>query len=186
MNADNKRLGGVYQIFNKTDGRSYIGSAKYIKRRFAQHRHALRRGRKTSVPLARAWGQFGEHVFEFITLEVIEDIHRLKERESFWIAKFKSADPMFGYNIAPDATTNRGFKKTAEQRAAMSASRKGKPPNRQTIAKIVAKTTGQKRTPETRARMRAAQKVRFDAERLMVAAYVCAHFRYNPILAMAN
>ena len=61
---------GVYTIQNKVSGNAYIGSSKQFKRRFAQHRAALRGGYHQNSHLQAAWGKYGESVFEFKILVI--------------------------------------------------------------------------------------------------------------------
>lgn len=64
MNLD--RQAGVYTITCLPTGKQYVGSTTTsFRRRWAQHRHALRRGEGTSPKLLNAWRKYGPAAFEF-------------------------------------------------------------------------------------------------------------------------
>jgi group I intron endonuclease len=57
---------GVYLITCLPTGKQYVGSTTVsFRRRFAQHRHTLRRGDKYNPKLINAWKKYGECAFEF-------------------------------------------------------------------------------------------------------------------------
>jgi group I intron endonuclease len=66
----NNFASGVYTIRNKVSGNVYIGSSGQFKRRFAQHRSALRGGYHQNSHLQFAWGKYGESAFEFKILVI--------------------------------------------------------------------------------------------------------------------
>ena len=69
MNLD--RQAGVYTITCLPTGKQYVGStATSFRRRFAQHRHALRAGIGVSPKLLNAWRKHGVSAFEFRPLLV--------------------------------------------------------------------------------------------------------------------
>jgi group I intron endonuclease len=71
---------GIYQILNKVNGKSYVGSAVNIKKRWAVHRHTLRNN-KNSPHLQKAWNKYGEESFEFNVLEYVPNVEWLLEIE---------------------------------------------------------------------------------------------------------
>lgn len=139
------KTSGVYYIFNKLNGKIYIGSSINIKRRFTDHEYFLKNNKHHSILLQRAWNNhwFPEEIFEFKILEFCKkDRLVLLEREQFWLDLTQCFNPNLGYNISPTAGSPLGFKKSeatklrhslaikgikrsAETRAKMSASRKG-------------------------------------------------------------
>lgn len=66
----NRFASGVYAIQNAVSGAVYIGSARRFKRRFSQHRTALRGGYHQNSHLQYAWNKYGEQAFEFKVLLV--------------------------------------------------------------------------------------------------------------------
>ena len=62
---------GVYLITCLPTGKQYVGSTTVsFRRRFAQHRHTLRRGDRYNPKLINAWKKYGECAFEFRPLLV--------------------------------------------------------------------------------------------------------------------
>lgn len=99
---------GIYQIINKTNNHSYIGSAVDISGRWATHISSLKRNRHHSIYLQRAWNKYGEDAFEFIILE-----HCVKEllifKEQFYLNEINPE-----YNICKIAGSSLGTKGTLE------------------------------------------------------------------------
>jgi group I intron endonuclease len=56
---------GVYTIQHVESGKKYIGSARLFRRRFAQHRTALRGGYHQNKHLQAVWNKHGETAFKF-------------------------------------------------------------------------------------------------------------------------
>lgn len=155
---------GVYKITCTANGKAYIGSALDILRRWRKHRLDASRGQHKNIRIQNAWNKYGASVFVFEVMEHCEP-QKLVEREQFWMDSLDVTNPDKGFNIKLLAYSSLGLKSSPETRAKLSEALKGKPahnkgkkPSPETIAKIVAKTTGSKRTPEARARMSAAQK----------------------------
>jgi len=86
----------------------------------------LRRGKHPSVILQKAWKLRGEESFSFEVLEVVSELAQLIEREQSWIEQLCAVDRIKGYNTRPHAKNQLGLKFSAEARAKMSASAKGK------------------------------------------------------------
>lgn len=110
-----KKIVGIYYIQNNTNGKRYIGSSADITRRLNTHLSYLRNGKHVNVHLSRAWNINGESAFETGICEIVTDVSTLIEREQAWI------DSDGYYNIAPAAGSTRGFKQSAEFKAAQSA-----------------------------------------------------------------
>lgn len=109
----------IYAIVNRVTGKSYVGSAINPRRRWTEHRKALRGGRHHSVKLQRSWNIHGETAFEFVILEAVLLLEALVEREQFWIEKRNAYRS--GYNAAPRAGSQLGFRHSEETRAKMRA-----------------------------------------------------------------
>lgn len=138
---------GIYEILNAENGKRYIGSATRLAKRFAVHRHGLRRGVHHSLKLQRAWDKHGEASFAFRVLLVCapEDLIMYEQR---CIDIFRPE-----YNILPTAGSCLGVKHSAEARKRMSEGGKGKVLTPEHRAKISVAQKGKSVSPETRARM---------------------------------
>lgn len=73
---------GIYQIKNKINGKSYVGSSKDIERRFKQHKKAA-----AEKPLYAEMAFYGLEAFDFIVLEEMAeaDSKELHKKEQFYI-----------------------------------------------------------------------------------------------------
>lgn len=153
--AERMKLTGVYAIVHIASMKRYVGSAGVsFRNRLRQHRESLKRGKHHSVLLQRAWGKYGEGAFEWRIEECTRPEFAVACEQVF-IDYHKSADPQYGYNIAPIAGSARGRRHSPETREKMAAARRG-----------------QKRSPESRARMSQAQRGRTvsDAARAKMSA----------------
>lgn len=159
----------IYSIRNTFNGKAYVGSAVNFLSRKRCHLNRLRYNRHHSILLQRAWEKHGEGVFEFVVLEEVVDRSNLIEREQHWIDTLRSADPAWGYNIAPKAGSRLGSKNSPEARAKMVAWQSQRTPEfnarvtahlkgRKHTEATLAKMRGQKRSDETRARMSVANR----------------------------
>lgn len=129
---------GIYKIEHIECGKSYIGSAKNIKKRWLEHKNALQSGRHHSIKLQRAWDKYGEESFSFEILEIVESDDALIYTEQKWIDVYQCASG-FGYNICPKAGSSLGRKFSEETKLKMSN-----------------KATGRVATEETKRRQSAA------------------------------
>ncbi len=94
-----------------------------MKQRLNDHRSSLRRNDHKNVHLQRAWNKYGEENFEFEVLETCV-IDELDERESFYIAHFKTLKDKYGYNLEGGGNKNKVISKETRQK--ISKSKKGK------------------------------------------------------------
>lgn len=126
---------GIYRIVSPS-GKEYIGSAKSFNRRFAKHRHELKKSIHHCKPLQSAANKYGIGALEFEILLVckIEDlifyeqllIDALKPRYNMC----KKAGSALGLKRSAEtckklSDANKLWVRTPEIRAAMSAGRKG-------------------------------------------------------------
>lgn len=135
-------VSGIYAITNKIDGKMYIGSAKILCRRVAQHKLHLSGSRHHSTKLQRAWDKHGPDAFVFSILEVVIDPMELIAREQHWMDLTNAA--VNGYNIRPTAGSSLGYRHSAESNAKRSASLIG----RARHPDVVARMKGKKQSPE--------------------------------------
>ena len=102
---------GIYKILCKTSKKLYIGSAVIFRKRFIQHRSALRLNKHSNKYLQNAWNKYSESDFIF---EIIEECGEsvLLEREQYWLDKTQCYKREFGFNSATIAIDgNNGSKK---------------------------------------------------------------------------
>lgn len=90
---------GIYKITNLTNNKVYIGSTKNIEHRFHEHLSKLKGGYHINKHLQAAFDKYGESNFKFELLrEASEGI--LRRAEQFYINKYQSINPKYGYNKA--------------------------------------------------------------------------------------
>jgi group I intron endonuclease len=123
-------VAGIYAITCLPTGKRYIGSAINIRKRWNQHRLALRKGKHHSRYLQRAWSKYGEGQFKFSVLEYVEATqdmdpedakHYLLALEQIHIDAFDVVSEDYGFNLTPIAGSVLGVKHTDEVKAANSA-----------------------------------------------------------------
>jgi group I intron endonuclease len=139
---------GVYCIRNKANGKRYVGSSmKSIVVRWRPHKVALRARSHHNRYLQAAWDKYGEKEFVFAVLELCcqDDCF---ERETLWIAHYKSVQRDFGYNLCPVAGSPIGWKHSAETKAKLSAAKRGRKLTPAHYAKISAAGKGRKQSKE--------------------------------------
>lgn len=112
---------GVYLITNQRNKKSYVGSTINFQSRWLKHRNSLRRGTHDNPHLQQSWLKYGEAVFEYTILELVEPYAaRLCEREQAWFEQLRPE-----YNIRIVVASNLGLKhskpRSAEQRAKIGA-----------------------------------------------------------------
>lgn len=81
----------IYYIKCIITNKKYVGSAKCIRTRFANHRWALRNNKHGNPYLQRAWDKYGENNFTFTVLQecdenelrVLEQVHYDKIKPEF-------------------------------------------------------------------------------------------------------
>ena len=111
-------------IKNSINGKRYVGSAECFRVRWKLHRSQLNGGRHHSQKLQRAWEKYGRASFEFTILEEV-DVANLIEREQYWLDKLRAVK--VGYNVAPNAGSSLGLKRSYATRRKMVAIREAFP-----------------------------------------------------------
>ena len=133
---------GIYKIVNKVDGKYYIGSSTNIRRRWWDHKYALRHNKHDNPYLQYAWNKYGETNFQFLLVEkTIVDNHLIIEQKYLDMCQ---CDRNVSYNIAENAI----------------APMLGKHHTQETINKIISANKGKKRTCECKLRMSSSAKNR--------------------------
>lgn len=128
----------VYQIYNKVNKMSYIGSTCNLQRRIKEHKKI-----KTGWHI-----DFNQHPenYEVSVLEANIPDNNVKERELYFINLYDTIDN--GYNKRRQGNSN-----TLEVREKISYLTKGKKRTEETKKKISESNTGKKRTEETKRKM---------------------------------
>jgi len=128
----------------------YIGSSENIKKRFSTHKSQLRNSKHHNKYLQNSWNKYGEEVFIFSTIEIIDNLGLLIEREQYWINFYDVCNKKFGYNIAPIAGSTSGYIHTEtdkeKMRNGLKVSEKNKERLLRTKAKIIRNKFGQTRS----------------------------------------
>lgn len=96
---------GIYAIRNRVNGKKYIGSSQNAKRRWGEHRRALKAGKHWNRHLQFAWGKYGSDFFDFEVVELVQNVGELLGREQYWIDQYYDSGML--YNIASDASAPR-------------------------------------------------------------------------------
>lgn len=117
-----RAISGIYEISQIGRGRSYVGSANNILKRWATHKSSLNYNQHGNSFLQRTWNKYGESAFAFTVLEFCHP-SKLTEREQFWIDKLQTVNP-YGFNLQPTARSCLGFKHTKSTKKKMSESAK--------------------------------------------------------------
>jgi group I intron endonuclease len=149
-------VSGIYQIRNKVNGKSYVGSSVNIAARWRQHRSDLKKGIHHSAALQRAWAKYDPSSFEWLILEVVEVASEIFARETHYVAQFNSANGKDGYNTLVIGGSAAGYQHSEESRRRMSAAQKAIPYERR--LEYCISFAGRKHTEETKAKMRASNR----------------------------
>lgn len=90
---------GIYKITNLVNNKVYIGSAKNVEYRINVHLSKLKGGYHINKHLQAAFSKYGESNFKF---ELIREtsVGILRRAEQFYINKYQSINPKYGYNKA--------------------------------------------------------------------------------------
>ncbi len=96
---------GIYKIFSKVDGKSYVGSTNNLKSRFRTHKRELNKGTHINPHLQNAWNLYGSDNFVFEVIELVSE-DSLLDREQFYVNTLDTMNPQKGYNlVAPNRTS---------------------------------------------------------------------------------
>jgi len=121
---DSCRLPGIYGIRNIQNGKIYIGSSTNpMIKRWQGHDSCLRNGKHSNRHLGAAFAKHGRDAFEYLVLEVVDDLDRITEREQYWIDYFRKTCPGI-YNMMPADRHRRGYRLSDSCRKAISDTKK--------------------------------------------------------------
>lgn len=140
---------GIYCIKNISNNKVYIGSSVNIVGRWYSHKTKLRHNKHENGYLQHSWNKYGEHSFIF---EVIEEtkIEYIKERENYFIEKFKCCNKKFGFNMCKTSFHSRlGLKNSKQHNEKISNSNKGKKRTPEVVEANRLRNIGRKHTSET-------------------------------------
>ena len=71
---------GIYGIINKINGKVYVGqTGERFLRRYWHHQWKLRDNSHDNIYLQNAWNKYGGDNFEYVVLEVAEDLNETLE-----------------------------------------------------------------------------------------------------------
>lgn len=89
---------GIYRLYNKVTGRSYVGKSKNIEARIKAHFREMKKG--WSETHKRMWQDFDAHGPDSFAYEILEEcsVDQLDDREGYWAYKFDVFNPEKGYN----------------------------------------------------------------------------------------
>lgn len=116
---------GIYEIVNKVNGKTYIGSSVDIEKRWKNHLYQLKRNKHHSKHLQNAYNKHGRENFDFRILEHTA-IGNMLVREQFHMDDRKSYSPDLGYNICPSAGNRLGVKASDETKKKISERKKAR------------------------------------------------------------
>ena len=114
---------GIYCIFNKSNGKIYVGQSVQLKTRISQHKSELNFNNHSNKHLQSAWNKYGEDAFDFIIVEICDE-EKLNDHEIWWINYFNSTNPDNGYNLESGGNSN--YHLSDETKQKISENRKGK------------------------------------------------------------
>jgi group I intron endonuclease len=90
---------GIYKIENIKNNKIYIGSSINIDSREYKHFWMLNKNIHDNNYLQHSFNKFGKESFFFEILEICS-FEELIVKENYYIKKYKSNSPEFGYNLA--------------------------------------------------------------------------------------
>jgi group I intron endonuclease len=116
---------GIYCIENLINSKKYIGKTVNINKRWNAHKRNLNNNIHKNKHLQNAWYKYGGENFKLWAIEECEkDI--LSKKEIYWIEKYKTNNPDFGYNMTKGGGGLLGYVFSEETKIKISNTNKGK------------------------------------------------------------
>lgn len=112
---------GIYAVKNDLNGKMYIGSSAYVRKRWNTHIYQLRHNKHHNKALQDDFNLFGEQSFSLVVLEEVEDKSKLYDREQHFLDTVNDK-----YNELVVAGSRKGHKSTNETKDKISKSMQGK------------------------------------------------------------
>jgi group I intron endonuclease len=131
-----KKIVGIYKITNLKNNKVYVGSAVNINGRFKTHKRLLKNNKHFNNHLQYSFNKYGLDNFKYEIIE-ITTLEELYDKETFWINKFNSNNPKYGYNKRIVVNSNLGIKLSDETRRKLSESHLGHKRSSDTNQKII-------------------------------------------------
>lgn len=97
----------IYAIRCRENGKIYVGRTQNLERRLREHFRDLKKGDvsldygkgRVKSDLQCDFIKYGQDAFEIYVLEKGVSPDVVKAREAFWIAEYRSAERVYGYNL---------------------------------------------------------------------------------------
>jgi GIY-YIG catalytic domain len=95
---------GIYRLYNKVTGRSYIGMSNNIENRIKQHLTKLKNpktktSQKAHIRMHKDYKKYGIDSFAYEILEECSSPLKIYEREQYWMEKFDALNPEKSYHL---------------------------------------------------------------------------------------
>lgn len=158
---EHEKLGGIYSIINKTNGKIYWGQTKSFLKRALEHCSCLIKNKHGNPHLQNAYN-VNNTAFVFNVYVIENDKSKRDSIEEEFIELFGKNCYNIQTKAVPAAST---FSHTPEEtRAKMSAAQKGKVMSQESRAKMSVAKKGKVRSEEHQAKISAANKGRVASE----------------------
>jgi group I intron endonuclease len=95
----NKKIIGVYKIFNILSGRYYIGYSSNINRRFTVHRNKLKQNCHDNIFLQRSYNLDGEDKFIYEIIHICDTEEDAKEIELQYLTDLSIREYLYNLNF---------------------------------------------------------------------------------------
>lgn len=113
---------GIYSITCTVNNIVYIGSTEIsFKKRWKKHKQRLRNNYHENNYLQNTWNKYGESNFIFEIVEQLNNVDKVKERESYWLSLYFSKGRKYCFNLS-DHTCGGNTVKDEESRLKLSKS----------------------------------------------------------------